>query len=128
MRNKKQKTLRVTIEKLEENTAARIKAGSKPGRLVDDRLAVEIAELTQQQREQYDVEKGGVIVVTVEKGAAAKAGLRRGDVVVSLNNLQITSAKQFLDIARDLPRNKAIPVLVQRQQGAIFLALKIEKE
>jgi serine protease Do len=128
MRNKKQKTLRVTIEKLEENTAARIKAGSKPGRLVDDRLAVEIAELTQQQREQYDVEKGGVIVVTVEKGAAAKAGLRRGDVVVSLNNLQITSAKQFLDIARDLPGDKAIPVLVQRQQGAIFLALKIEKE
>ena len=128
MRNKKQKTLRVTIEKLEENTAARIKAGSKPGRLVDDRLAVEIAELTQQQREQYDVEKGGVIVVTVEKGAAAKAGLRRGDVVVSLNNLQITSAKQFLDIARDLPGDKAIPVLVQRQQVAIFLALKIEKE
>ena len=66
--------------------------------------------------------------MTVEKGAAAKAGLRRGDVVVSLNNLQITSAKQFLDIARDLPGDKAIPVLVQRQQGAIFLALKIEKE
>ena len=128
MRNKKQKTLRVTIEKLEEDAAAMIKTDSKPGRLVDDRLAVEIAELTQQQREQYDVEKGGVIVVTVEKGAAAKAGLRRGDVVVSLNNLQITSAKQFLDIARDLPGDKAIPVLVQRQQGAIFLALKIEKE
>ena len=128
MRNKKQKTLRVTIEKLEEDAAAMIKTDSKPGRLVDDRLAVEIAELTQQQREQYDVEKGGVIVVTVEQGAGAKAGLRRGDVVVSLNNLQITSAKQFLDIARDLPEDKAIPVLVQRQQGAIFLALKIEKE
>ena len=128
MRNKKQKTLKVTIEKLEEDAATMIKTGSKPGRLVDDRLAVEIAELTKQQSEQYDVEKGGVIIIAVEQGAGAKAGLRRGDVVVSLNNLQITSAKQFLDIARDLPEDKAIPVLVQRQQGAIFLALKIEKE
>jgi len=128
MRNKKQKTLKVTIEKLEEDAVKMIKTGSKPSRLVDGRLAVEVAELTKQQREQYDVEKGGVMVVTVEQGAGAKAGLRRGDVVVSLNNLQITSAKQFLDIAKDLPEDKAIPVLVQRQQGAIFLALKIEKE
>jgi serine protease Do len=127
MRNKKQKTLTVTIEKLEEDAAKMIKTGNKPSRLVDDRIAIEVAELTNQQREQYDVEKGGVIVVGVEQGAGAKAGLRRGDVVVSLNNLQVTGAKQFLDIARDLPKNKAIPVLVQRQQGAIFLALKIEK-
>ena len=105
-----------------------IKTGNKPGRLVDERLAVEVAELTPQQREQYDVEKGGVIVVSVEQGAGGKAGLRRGDVVISLNNLQITNAKQFLNIAADLPEDESIPVLVQRQQGAIFLALKIEKE
>ena len=127
MRDKKQKTLKVKIEKLEEDAATMIKTGTKPGRLIDERLAVEVAELTKKQREQYDVEKG-VIVVSVERGPAGKAGLRRGDVVVSLNNLQITGAKQFLDIARDLPEDKAIPVLVQRQQGAIFLALKIEKE
>jgi serine protease Do len=127
MRDKKQKTLKVKIEKLEEDAATMIKTGTKPSRLMDERLAVEVAELTKQQREQYDVEKG-VIVVSVERGPAGKAGLRRGDVVVSLNNLQITGAKQFLDIARDLPEDKAIPVLVQRQQGAIFLALKIEKE
>jgi len=127
MRDKKQKTLKVKIEKLEEDAATMIKTGTKPGRLIDERLAVEVAELTKKQREQYDVEKG-VIVVSVERGPAGKAGLRRGDVVVSLNNLQITGAKQFLDIARDLPEDKAIPVLVQRQQGAFFLALKIEKE
>jgi serine protease Do len=128
MRNKKQKKLKVVIEKLEEEAGAVIKTGNKPGRLVDERIAIEVAELTQQQREQYDVEKGGVIVVSVEQGAGGKAGLRRGDVVISLNNLQITSAKQFLTIAADLPEDESIPVLVQRQQGAIFLALKIEKE
>lgn len=128
MRNKKQKTLKVTIEKLEEDTETMIKAGNKPSRLIDERLAIEVAELTPQQRERYDIEKGGVIVINVEQGAADKAGIRRGDVIVSLNNLQVSNTKQFLDVARELPEDKSIPVLVQRQQGAIFLALKIEKE
>lgn len=127
MRNKKKETLQVKIEKLADEEGP-VKVGGKPGRLVDDRLAIEIAALTDKQRELYDVEKGGVIVVNVEKGAAGKAGIRRGDVILSLNNLQVTGTKQFLDIARELPEDEAVPVLVQRQQGAIFLALKIEEE
>jgi serine protease Do len=96
--------------------------------MMDDRLALEVAELTDAQREKYSLKKGGVFIVNVEQGAAGKAGIRRGDVIVSIDNEQIKSAKQFLDIARDLPEDKAIPVLVQRQQDAIFLALRIEKE
>ncbi|MFT7235338.1 MAG: serine protease Do [Methylophagaceae bacterium] len=128
MRNKKQKTLKVVIEKLEDDAVAMLKTGNKPSRLIDERLAVEVAELTPQQRERFDVKKGGAIVLSVEQGAAAKAGIRRGDVVMSLNNLQISSAKQFLEIARKLPEDKSIPVLVQREQGATFIALKIEKQ
>ena len=128
MRNNKEKILKVKIEKLSEEAGKAIKTGSKPSRMMDDRLALEVAELTDAQREKYSLKKGGVFIVNVEQGAAGKAGIRRGDVIVSIDNEQIKSAKQFLDIARDLPEDKAIPVLVQRQQDAIFLALRIEKE
>jgi serine protease Do len=125
MRNSKRQTLNVKVEQLPEDDEMAQFSGQSD-RLTDQRLAIEVADITDEQREQYDIE-GGVVVVSVDAGAAAAAGIRRGDIISSLNNKKITSAKQFLDIAKKLPEGKAIPVLVQRGQGAIFLALKIEK-
>ncbi|KKN12682.1 hypothetical protein LCGC14_1013920, partial [marine sediment metagenome] len=50
-----------------------------------------------------------------------------GDIIMSINNQKVKNAKQFLNLAKELPVNKAIPVLVQRGEGAIFLAVKIDK-
>jgi serine protease Do len=125
MRNSKRQMLNVKVEQLPEDDEMAQFSGQSD-RLTDQRLAIEVADITDEQREQYDIE-GGVVVVSVDAGAAAAAGIRRGDIISSLNNKKITSAKQFLDIAKKLPEGKAIPVLVQRGQGAIFLALKIEK-
>ncbi|PHS32366.1 MAG: serine peptidase [Methylophaga sp.] len=125
MRNNARKTMHVKVEQLPEDDEV-AQYNGKPGRLMDPRLAIEVADLTSEQREQHAIE-GGVIVVKVESGTAAAAGIRRGDIISSMNNQKITDAKQFLDVARKLPEDKAIPVLVQRGQGAIFLALRIEK-
>lgn len=127
MRNNKRKTLQVKIEELPESDEI-VKADSKTGRLVDDRLAIEVLDLSEEQREDFSVPEGGVVVVKVDAGSAAAAGLRRGDVILSINNHNVTDAKQFLDLAKDLPENKAIPVLVQRGEGAIFLALRIKSD
>lgn len=126
MRENKRKTITVKIEQLpeDEEVAAKTK---NDGRMIDEQLAIEIADLTEEQLEQYDVE-AGVVVVNVERGPAAEAGVRRGDVVLSLNSVKVKSAEQFLDIAQDLPDNKAIPLLIQRGEGALFLALKLNKD
>ena len=126
MRQNKRITLQVVIEELPEEDDV-IKTGGTPGRLIDKRLAIEVADLDEKQREQFEVEKG-VVVINVEQGAAAAAGMRRGDIILSINNQKINDAKQFLDIAKELPEDKAVPVLVQRGTGAIFLALRLEKD
>jgi serine protease Do len=125
MRNNERKTLHVKVEQLpEEDEVAQY--NGQPNKLTDQRLAIEVADLTKEQKQQFNIE-GGVAVVSVESGAAADAGIRRGDIISSINNKKVTDAKQFLDIAKKLPEDKAIPVLIQRGQGAIFLALRIEK-
>ncbi|NOQ93268.1 MAG: Do family serine endopeptidase [Methylophaga sp.] len=127
MRNNKHKTINVTVEQLPESEElAQIKDNS--GRLIDERLAIEVANLNDKQREEMGIGKGGVLVVNLEQGAAVNSGIRRGDVIMTINNQKVTDAKQFLDLAKELPENKAVPVLVQRGQGAIFLALRIEKD
>ncbi len=127
MRNKKRITLKVTIDELPKNEQL-AQSGSGSGKLIDNRLAVEVADLDKKQRERYGIKDGGVIVVQVEQGAAREAGIRPGDVIVNINNQKVKNAKQFLAIVKKLPEDKPIPVLVQRGDGALFLALRLKKD
>ena len=125
MRHNERKTIQIKIEELPESEKL-AKADGKSGRLVDKRLAIEVKDLTEEQREELAIQKGAVVVVNLDSGAAA-AGVQRGDVILSIDNKKVTDAKQFLDLAKNLPVDKAIPVLVQRGAGAIFLALRIKQ-
>ena len=127
MRHDKLKTLKVEVEELPESEQD-VQQQSKTSRLYDERLGVEVNDLTEQQREQLSIKKGGVVVIKVDSGAAANAGLRRGDVILSIDNVKVKNAKQFLETAKDLQTDKAVPVLVQRGEGAIFLAIKIKED
>jgi len=126
MRNNTRKTMNVIIEQLPDDKDL-IKANANKGRLIDERLAIEVADLDEKQREEYAISDGGAVVTNIQQGAASSSGMRPGDIIMSINNQKVKSAKQFLDIAKDLPANRAIPVLVQRGDGAIFLAIKIEQ-
>jgi len=127
MRNNKQLTIKVKVEELPESEKL-AQTDTKASRLVDDRLAIEVADLNDKQREEFGIEKGGVLVVNIEQGPAAQAGVRPGDILMSINNKKLTDAKQFLDAAKKLPTNKAVPLLVQRGHGATFLALRISDD
>lgn len=129
MRKNKLETLRVMVEELPEDDALISGQSATPsGRFKSESLGVEVVELTPQQREETGVESGGVMVMKIESGPVALAGINPTDVIISLNNEQITSAKQFVEIADSLPVGKSIPVLVQRAGAAQFLALKIEEK
>jgi len=127
MRNNKRKTIHVQVEQLPESEDLAQKTDNS-GRLVDERLAIEVADLDDKQREGMDIDEGSVLVVDVQQGPASDSGMRRGDVIMTINNQKVSNAKQFLDLAKALPENKAIPVLIQRGQAAIFLALRIESD
>ena len=53
------------------------------------------------------------LLVTESTGAARKAGIREGDIIVNVNGVKI---KKTDDLARVLDKNKNLRVLVQRQQ------------
>lgn len=126
MRDNKHETIQVTIEELPEEQEL-ASSSSKPGRFVAENLSMEVADIRPEQREKLDVQEGGVIVMKVEKGPAISAGIRPGDVILSLNNVQLSDAHQFVEVAENLPVDKSIPVLIQRSGQSQFMALKIEK-
>lgn len=71
--------------------------------------------------------KQGVVVKEVKAGVAQKAGVRAGDVIRSLNNEEVTSPEQFATLVKKIPQDAWVPLLVQRGENPMFLAIKVEK-
>jgi serine protease Do len=87
-------------------------------------LGVAASDLTAEQRAELRM-KGGVVVESVEeKGPAAQAGLRVGDVLIQVNNQDIQSADQFNAVVAKLDRRKTLVMLVRRGDAAQYIPIK----
>jgi len=126
IREGKSKTLTVTIAELppEDELAAQSPA-TEPGKAEADKLGLRVESLTPEQRKQLDLDKRGVVVREVEAGPARSAGIRPGDVLLMINNEDVTSAEQFTKLVKALPAGKSVPVLIQRGDAPVFLPLKV---
>ncbi|PKM10374.1 MAG: serine peptidase [Gammaproteobacteria bacterium HGW-Gammaproteobacteria-3] len=125
IRQGEKKTVTVKIGLLPEKDN-QIAATAKAPKLFN-RLGIEVADLTGEQREQLQVLKNGVLVAEVGKGPAAQVGIQRGDVILRVGNNIVRNVADFDKIVKQLPIGKSIAVLVQRRGNPVFLALKIEK-
>jgi serine protease Do len=109
------------------------RAASTPGKGGDNvkprsqvgALGLAVADLTDAQRRDLKL-KAGVRVEGAE-GAAAKAGLREGDVLLSIDNTEVTSVKQFEALTAKLDKGRAVPVLVRRGEVVNFLIIRPAK-
>ena len=62
--------------------------------------------------------------VDAVEGAAAKAGLREGDIVLTLDNVEIADTKQFTAVAGKADKAKPINVMYRRGEWVSFLLIR----
>lgn len=85
-------------------------------------LGLVVGELTEAQKREARV-KGGVIVQTVTD-AAQRAGIREGDVIVAIGNIEVNNVREFEAAVSKVDRNKAVPVLLRRGELASYLLIR----
>ena len=85
-------------------------------------LGLAVADLTDAQRRDLKI-KHGVRVESVV-GAAAKAGVREGDVVLSVDNAEVTGAKQFEGLVAKADKTRPITLLVRRGESVNFVIVR----
>jgi serine protease Do/serine protease DegQ len=73
-----------------------------------------------------DAEQGaGVVVVDVARGGvAAEAGVRRGDVIVSINRKRVANKAEYTRIIQQASQSGGMTVLVRRGDASIYFALR----
>lgn len=128
IRHGKSVSLQVKIAELPVDDSSRLSSTGKNGKKGNNPLNVYVEDLTEQQRQELEIKDHGVIVSQISSGPAYKAGVRDGDVMLLLNNIKIKNAKHFEELVSQLPKDKSVPVLIQRRGGPIFLALRIEED
>ena len=115
--------LNVTVAEFEPDQAPRISqndGGANPA--AKSALGLSVSELGDAQRRELKI-RGGVKVDAVD-GAAARAGLREGDVILTLDNTEITDVKQFLAVAAKAEKSRAVSVMVRRGEWVNYLVIR----
>ncbi len=94
---------------------------------ISNRLGLTVANISDEQREQLQVPKNGVLVQKVGKGPGLDAGIQSGDVILSIQNNPVKNITDFDKTVKGLPAGKSIALLIQRRGSPVFLALKLDK-
>ena len=118
--------IQVTVAELEADRPTKT-SERKPGEraapvATANALGLIVSDLNDERRTQLRI-KGGVLVDGTE-GAAARAGIQTGDVLLALDNIDITGAKQFNELAAKLDRSRAHVLLVRRGDSAQFVPIR----
>ena len=66
-------------------------------------------------------------MVDEAQGPAARAGLRAGDIILAVANVQIGSAKEFESVLGKLEKGRALSVLVRRGEWAQYAVIRPAK-
>ena len=120
-RNGENKTFEVTLDALETDDDGTLQA-SIPGSGQSNVLGITVESLTDEQRQAIGDPEGGVIISKVESDAAYRAGLRRGDVLLMVNNAEIEDIESFEKSVDDLTPGKAVALRVMRNGVTNFVA------
>lgn len=119
------KDLTVTIAEIEADKPVR-KAADKEEKpkasSAGQSLGLAVSELSEAQKKELKI-KGGVKVDTVAD-AAARAGLREGDVIVAIANTEVATMKEFETAVSKLDKNKAVNVLFRRGEWAQYAVIR----
>jgi serine protease Do len=84
-----------------------------------------VADLTDAQKKELGL-KGGVRVEAATD-AAARAGLREGDLILQVGNVEVATVKEFDAVIAKFDKSKALSVLFRRGEWTQYAILKVAK-
>jgi serine protease Do len=112
--------LGVTVAELEEKSPA---ASEKASDQADHgRLGLAVRPLSPDELKSGQIE-GGLLVEKVS-GPSAKAGIRKGDIVLAVNGQAVKDAAQLQNLAKQA--DKHVALLIQRGDSTLFVPVKLD--
>jgi len=127
LRNGKEISISVDIGELPAEEA--LAAAGSPTQKSEHYLGLVVSEMTEEQQKALGLDsREGVLVEEVRPGPAERAGIKQGDLIQMIGQVDIRTLKDFREQMEKLPNGETVAVLVLRRSGQIFLAMRIPKQ
>ena len=119
------KTLNIGIGEMPSDSSDTPATGKPAPKAEPNKIGLTLKELTPQQKKKLNGKNG--LLVAESTGAAAQAGIRRGDVILGLNNSETQSVEAFNKQINAIAAGKSVAVLVQRGDNTLYVPIKVTK-
>ena len=127
LRDGKELAVPVQVGRLaeDEEVAETIPAQVEPDQI--EQLGLAVIDIEPKVREELGLEeRGGALVGNVSPGAAQDAGIRRGDIVLMFDGMDVKSAKHLRELIEEAGDKRTVAVLVKRGENPLFMALRLK--
>ncbi|KQT42126.1 MULTISPECIES: DegQ family serine endoprotease [unclassified Methylophilus] len=119
------KTLQLGVGEMPNEQSEAPASSKEPSKSESNKIGLTLRELTPQQKKKLNGKNGLLVIESV--GAAAQAGIRRGDVILGLNNNESQSVDLFNKQINAVPSGKTVAVLVLRGENTLYVPIKVSK-
>jgi serine protease Do len=119
-----QKDLIITVSDLDPSEKAVAKKNDGDSSIAaTNSFGVGVVELSDARRRELNIH-GGVEVQNLGDGPLARVGVRVGDIIVRVGNIDISGVKQFESVVKSVPKGKAVAVFIRRSDTTIVVPVK----
>jgi serine protease Do len=119
-RGGKKQTLGVAVGEMKSEKTAR--AGDQPGVQEGGKLGLAVRPLTPEEKKQLGRGAQG-LVVEGASGPAAKAGIRRGDLITAVNGQPVKSVEELRALVEK--SKDAVALLIRRGDATVFVPIEV---
>lgn len=119
---RKGKTIEVPVE-----IASYPSSKTNVARHAENKLGFDVQELTPDLAQSLGIkEEKGVVISRVDAGSsAALAGLKKGALIIAVNQQAVTSVDKFNEVLQETPSNKPLLLLVRQGDAVRFISLRV---
>ena len=121
-RKGQQQDVAVNIAELEDDRPGKPVPKTPRADAAPNALGLAVSDLTDAQRKTLRLDGG--VKVEASTGAAAAAGLRAGDLILQVNNVDVRDARQFNAMVSRLDPKKSVALLVRRENTTRYEVIK----
>lgn len=89
---------------------------------INNWLGLGLADLSDEDRKRLNLKAG--VGVLKASGPSERSGMRQGDIILSVNNTQVESAKRLVAYLEKLDKSKPVVFLVRRGDGVLFIPVR----
>ena len=89
-----------------------------------NRIGLALRELADSEKRQLEI-NNGLLVEDMRQGIASRSGMRPGDIVLGINNQDVTTVSRFNQLLGKIKKGRNIALLVRRGNTTSFITMKL---